>query len=198
MFKRLFFAVLMVVTSISTGFLATAAQASTTPAPKVVRGIFDISRLDADDQLLVEEALACDDFDYAQMKPALKKFTGRSTIRVEVKDIGKYNAVGASWMSGALQIDDDVLDAHWFQQIFMHEVGHHVNYYFLGPQKLRGKIAKLYGAPWSTMGHDFNGGFTSAFSCFDAGDVNGYLDETEVQTLRTLMGGEGLVPVKTL
>lgn len=199
MFKRLFFVVLMVLTSISTGFLATAAQASTNPAAeKTVRGVFDISSLDADHQLLVEEALACDDFDYSMLRRSLKKKTGRTAIKLEVKDISKWGAVGVAWQTGLLQIDDDVKDPRWFQQVVMHEIGHMVDFYYLMPNKLHGPIAKLYGAPWSTMGHDFNGGFTGAFSCFDAGDANGYLDEAGFQALRALMGGEGLIPAKTM
>ena len=186
----------------SLGIIATlagpAAAATTPPAPKIIEGIFDISALDAAHQLLVEEALACDDFDWSKLKQSLKKKTGRSLIRVSVEDLSEWKAVGLSWRSGSVQIDQRITDPHWFQQIFMHEVGHMVDFYYLMPNKLHGKVASIYGAPWSQMGHDFNGGFTNAFSCFDAGDGNGYLDETKVQAIRTLLGGSGLAPTKTL
>jgi hypothetical protein len=195
MFKRVLFMLFSVVCSISVGFLSTA-SASTT-APKIVDGIFDISALDDEHQALIEEALACDDFDWSKLKTVLKKKTGRSAIKIRVRDISNWGAVGLSWQTGLLEIDDQVLDPHWFQQVFMHEVGHMVDFYYLMPNRLHGPIAKIYGAPWKTMGHDFNGGFTNAFSCVDAGDANGYLDATKIQTLRTLLGGVGAVPVKT-
>ena len=186
----------------SLGIIATlagpAAAATTSPTPKMVEGIFDISRLTADQQLLVEEALACDDFNWASLKPALKKKTGRSAIIVENKDLSQWGAVGASWSTGVLQMEKTLTDPHWYQQIFMHEVGHMVDFYYLMPRKLHGQVSKIYGAPWSTMGHDFNGGFTNAFSCFNAGDANGYLDETKVLAIRTLLGGEGVAPTKTM
>ena len=197
MFVRRLFVVLG-----SLGILASlagpAAAATKTPAPKIVEGIFDISRLTADQQLLVEEVLACDDFNWASLKASLKKKTGRSAILVENKDLSKWGAVGASWPTGVLQMEKGLTDQHWFQQIFMHEVGHMVDFYYLQPRKLHDEVSKIYGAPWSTMGHDFNGGFTNAFSCVDAGDANGYLDDTKVQAIRTLLGGAGLAPAKTL
>jgi hypothetical protein len=177
---------------------APAAFAAPAPTKKIVDGIFDISALDADHQLLVEEALACDDFDWSKLKKTLKHQTGRSVIKVEIKDLSKWGAVGASWSTGVLQLEKTVTDPHWFQQIFMHEVGHMVDFFYLMPNKLHGTVAKIYGAPWKTMGHDFNGGFTSAFSCLDGGDGNGRLDDTKVQAIRTLLGGAGLVPAKTL
>ena len=179
--------------------LAGPAAAATTPsAPKSVEGIFDISRLDEAHQLLVEEALACDDFDWSKLKKTLKAKTGRQSIRVAVRDISKWGAVGLSWQQGILEIDDQVLDPRWFQQVFMHEVGHMVDFYYLQPRKLHDEVSKIYGAPWSTMGHDFNGGFTNAFSCFNAGDANGYLDDSKVDAIRTLLGGTGAAPAKTL
>jgi hypothetical protein len=178
--------------------IAAPASAAPTAPTKIIEGIFDVSALDEAHQLLVTEALACDDFNWASMKKSLKAKTGRSTIRVEAKDLSKWGAVGASWGTGILQIEKTVTDPHWFQQIFMHEVGHMVDFYYLMPKRLHDEVSKIYGAPWSTMGHDFNGGFTSAFSCFDGGDGNGYLDDTKVQAIRTLLGGAGLVPAKTL
>ena len=186
----------------SLGLIATlagpAAAAPTSPAPKIVEGIFDISRLDEAHQLLVEEALACDDFDWSKLKKSLKAKTGRTAIKVTVRDISKWGAVGLSWETGLLDIDDQVLDPHWFQQVFMHEVGHMVDFYYLQPRRLHDEVSRIYGAPWKTMGHDFNGGFTNAFSCFDAGDANGYLDDTKVLAIRTLLGGHAFVPAKTL
>jgi len=197
MVKKFLFVLLTIVSSISVGFLSSAASASTQPT-KIVDGIFDISALDEAHQLLVEEVLACDDFDWSKLKSTLKRKTGRTAIKVRVADISKWGAVGLSWSTGLLEIDDQVLDPHWFQQVFMHEVGHMVDFYYLMPNKLHGPVSKIYGASWKTMGHDFNGGFTSAFSCVDGGDGNGYLDDTKVQAIRTLLGGAGLVPAKTL
>lgn len=179
---------------------AIAAPASAAPsAPtKIVDGIFDITSLDAEHQALVEEVLACDDFNWSMLKETLKKKTGRTAIKVRVSDISKWGAVGLSWRTGLLEIDDQVLDPRWFQQVFMHEIGHMVDFYYLMPNKLHGKVSKIYGAPWSTMGHDFNGGFTNAFSCVDGGDGNGRLDDTKVLEIRALLGGDALVPAKTL
>ena len=197
----MFFRRLLVVLG-SLGIIATlaapAAAATTSPTPKIIEGIFDISRLTVDQQLLVEEALACDDFDWARLKPSLKKKTGRSAIVVENKDLSKWGAVGASWSTGVLQMEKTITDPHWYQQIFMHEIGHMVDFYYLMPRKLHDEVSEIYGAPWSVMGHDFNGGFTNAFSCFDAGDANGYLDEIKILQIRTLLGGVASPPAKTL
>lgn len=179
---------------------ATSASASTlnSTIDKAAK-IFNISNMDEAHQDLFIEALEGFDYDWSQMKPALKAQTGKTQIKVEVIDIAaKWGACGLSWPNGILQIDDQVVDPTWFKQVVQHEVGHMVDFFHLRPAKLHGKIAKIYGASWGVMGHNFNNGFIEVFSTTGAADSSYPLTAGELETLRVLLGGNADLPTKAI
>ena len=204
MFKKALFLAALSGAIISTGALTTAAQAHTlnttvsttteaapVEAPAAVAPkIFNLSSLDDTQRDLVTAALAAFDYNWAQMKPALKAKTGKTSIPIKVVDIAaKWNACGLSWPNGLIEIDDQVTDATWFQQVVVHEIGHMIDFFHLTPAKLHGKIAKIYGAPWSEIGHDFvNVVLEVASSNVDGAQATALTEAKELE-LRALLGG---------
>src|SRR5688572_3787582 len=169
MLKKVLFIAALNGAILTTGALTTTAQAHTlatiapveavpaaAPAAAKAPGIFDLSSLDDTQRGLVIDALSASDYDWTQMKAALKAKTGKTRIPIKVVDIAaRWNACGLAWPNGLIQIDDQVIDPTWFQQVVLHEVGHMIDFFHLTPAKLHGKIAKVYGAPWTEIGHDF-------------------------------------------
>ena len=181
MFKKVLFIAALSGAIISSGALTTAHAATPSNDPTT---IFNLSSLDETQEALVLEALAGLDYDWSQMKAALKKKTGKTHIPIKVVDIAaKWNACGLAWPNGLIQIDDQVIDPTWFKGVVLHEIGHMIDYFHLGPEKLRGKIAKVYGAPWSQIGHDFVNVALLLFS----DDEIGTLTETQKLALRSLL-----------
>ncbi len=197
MFKRVLFLAALSGAIISSGAFTSGALAASPTASDATK-IFDLSGLDDTHRDLVLDALDEFDYDWTQMKPALKAKTGRTRIPIKVVNIAaKWNACGLAWPNGVIQIDDQVTDPIWFQQVVMHEVGHMVDFFHLRPAKLHGRIAKVYGASWGTMGHNFNNGFIQVFSTYPADDPSYPLTATDLLTLRTLLGGTNALPAKT-
>ena len=196
MLKKVLFLAAVSGAIISAGAFTAPASAAiaTTDATK----IFDLSGLDEAHRALVIDALDEFDYDWSLMKPALKAKTGKTHIPIRIVDIpGKWNAVGLSWQNGVIQIDDQATDPVWFQFVVSHEVGHMVDYFHLQPAKLRGKVAKIYGAPWKEMWHNFNDGFMQVFSTYTAEDATYLLSDTDELALRVLLGGSNTLPTKT-
>ena len=198
MYKRLFFVAALVCSSISTGSVARAAEE---PLKSSFLKVFDLSALDEVHRELVIDALDEFDYDWTQLKPALNRNPRRTHIKIRIVDIApRWNAVGLSWPNGVMDIDDQVTDDAWFQDVVIHELGHMVDYFHLRPAKLRGKVADLYGAPWTEIWHDFNDGFIQAFSTYGSEHhlFDDELSADDESALRSLLGGEGAVPVKTI
>ena len=196
MFKKVLFLAALSGALIGTGAITTSASAAIVGASNPTE-IFDISSLDAAHQALVLDALDEFDYDWSQMAPALKKKTGKTHIPIRIVNIAaRWNACGLSWPNGVLEIDDQVLDPIWFQQVVQHEVGHMVDFFHLRPARLHGKIAKIYGAPWKVMGHNFNNGFIQVFSTIPAEDASYPMTEAQLLQLRTLLGGNSQLPDK--
>ena len=78
-----------------------------------------------------------------------------------------------------------------------HELGHIVDFFHLAPKGLRTKVARIYGVPWSVMGHNFNNGFVEVFSTTPGFDPTYPLADAELMELRALLGGSGEMPTKT-
>jgi hypothetical protein len=224
MFKKVLFIAALSGAILTTGALTTAAQAhtltttvstatqartltatSTTPEAQKpadstisqATKLFDLSGLDKTHRDLVIEALEGFDYDWSQMKAGLKAKTGKTQIPINVVNIpSKWNACGLSWPNGVVEIDDQVIDPVWFKQVVQHEVGHMVDFFHLGPAKLHGKIAKVYGDSWAVMNHNFNTGFIQVMSNTSAFDPAYPLTEAQQQELRRLLGGTQILPFK--
>lgn len=185
------------VTSITLGALVPSAQAATAAAPKDPTRIFDLSALDEAQRGLAQDVLDEFDFDWMQLRPALRWESGRRTIRVHIQDTSDWHALGLTWRSrGAIELDDGLVDPVWFQRVFRHELGHLVDFYFLTPKRLHDEVAALYGAPWKDMWHDFNDGFIQAASTFVAGSPAYPLSAQDLLEVRSLLGLDGTLPTK--
>ena len=158
--------------------------------------IFDLSSLDDTHRDLAIDAIDDFDYDWAQLAPALLKKTGKIQITIKIKDTSKWNAAGLSWPNGRIQIGSHVFEELWFQQILKHELGHVVDFFHLAPQGLRTKIARIYDAPWSVMGHNFNNGFVEVFSTTSGFDPSYPMSDDELMEIHTLLGGSGEMPTK--
>ena len=163
MFKKIvLLAVLSGVISVS-GAITTGAQAAAPSSDPTT--IFNLSRLNDTYRALAIDALDGFDYDWTQMKAALKAKTGRNRIPIKIVDIdARWNACGLSWPHGVIHVDDQVIAPVWFQQVVQHEVGHMVDFFHLRPENLHDQIAEIYDAPWSVMNHNFNTGFIQVFS----------------------------------
>ena len=196
MFKKILFLAALSGAIIGSGALTTGALAATTPAASP--STFNLSSLDDAHRDLVLDALDEFDYDWALMKPALKKKTGKTRISVTIIDIdAKWGALGLAWQDGRIHIDDSVTDPAFFQEVVLHEIAHMVDYFHLQPAKLRGQVAEIYGAPWSEIWHDFNKGFVQVFSSYTAEDTTHLSAVEDELALRALLGGLGSIPQKT-
>lgn len=163
-----------------------------------LKRVFDLRSLRGGGRDVANAALACHDFDWSLLRPALNTDNPRKRITVSVTDASEWGAVGLAWPApvGKIEVDDDVLDAVWFRDVVLHEVGHLVDFYYLEPEGLRDEIAEILGAPWDESGHSFNAAFTQAFSCYSAVDSVRPLDEAQILALRAVMGSPGPIPTK--
>ena len=194
MFKKALFIAALSGAIISSGALTATAEAQ--PEIRSSSSMFNLSALDPTQKELAQAVITEFDFDWTLLRPALRQDTGNRTIRVRVREIERWKALGLTWPSGLIEMDDDVTDPYWFQRVFRHELGHAVDFFLLGPTGARGKVAKLYGESWKEMWHDFNDGFTQAASTFPVEDAGHHLTEEALLELRNLLGLSGPVPLK--
>lgn len=164
-----------------------------------VQRVFDLRGLPADKRDITKAALASHDFDWNLLLPALRFGDHRKRIPITVTDASEWGAVGLAWPApvGKVEVDDDVVDAAWFRDVVLHEVGHMVDFYYLEPDGLRDDVADIYGAPWDVIGHSFNAAFTQGFSRFAAVDEAYPLDAEQILQLREVLGFSGEAPTKT-
>ena len=198
MLKRIVFNAVVFGIAISIGWAIPPAMATTSDTTRDPARIFDLSGLDDAHRDLVKESLSGFDYDWTQLRSALRTKTGKSRIPIRVRDISSWNAVGLSWPGGSIVIDDQVLDDVWFQNIVMHEIGHMVDFFHLAPAKLHDEVSAIYGAPWEVMGHNFNNGFIQVFSSFGGFDASYPMTHSSLLELRALLGGAGEMPIKTV
>lgn len=160
--------------------------------------VFDLRGLSADKRDIAKETLLAHDFDWGLLLPALKSGDRRKRIPISVTDASEWGAVGLAWPApvGKIEVDDDILDPHWFRDVVLHEVGHMVDFYYLEPNGLRDDVAEIYGKPWDEVGHSFNAAFTQAFSTYAAVDSAYPLGEQQILELRELLGFSGVPPLK--
>ena len=195
MFKKILFLAALSGAIIGSGAITTGAHAATTTP--TAPSIFDLSALDDTHRDLVADAINDFDYDWAQLAPALLKKTGKTQITIKVKDLSAWNAAGLAWPSGRIHIGSHVTEERFFQQVLKHELGHIVDFFHLGPHGLRTKVARIYGAPWSVMGHNFNNGFVEVFSTTSGFDPTYPLGDDKLMELRDLLGGSDELPIKT-
>lgn len=167
--------------------------------PRAVDRVFDLRSLSAGHRDLVRDVLGSFDFDWTGLSPA-NPAKPRQRVVVEVADVSAWNAVGLAWPApvSKIQIDDQITDPTWFRDILLHELGHIVDFLYLGPRDLRAELTSLLGAAsWDELKHPFIPGFIRAFSSFDTGS-NDALAEAEVAEIRELLGGVGDPPTKAV
>ena len=194
MFKILFVAALSGAI-LSTGALSSSATAATQSAPAP---FFNLSTLDQSQRALVQEVLDEFDFNWTSLRHQLRLNTGRRSIPVRVQDVSDWHALALSWPSGLIQMDDDVVDPELFKDVFRHELGHIVDFYLLEPEHLHREVARIYGAPWKVMWHDFNDGFIQVASSHSVGDATYALSDEDLLELRVLLGLKGPLPTKVI
>lgn len=166
--------------------------------PRLVDRVFDLRALSAPQRDVVHQVLSSFDFDWRQLSLA-DLGDRRRRIVVEVADISAWSAAGLAWPApiGKIQIDDQVFDLEWFQQVFIHELTHIVDFFYLVPNDLHDDVADLYGVgQWSELGHPFIPAFVRAFSSFDP--TEDVLPSSLDADLRSLMGGRGEPPAKSV
>lgn len=156
---------------------------------------FDLSLLDEDQQQIAASVIDEFDFEWSRMRRALRRETGRAQIRVRVRNLERWKALGLTWHSGLIELDDGLSDPVLFKRVFRHEIGHVVDFYLLAPNGLRRDVAALYGAPWKEIWHDFNDGFIQATSTFPLASGDS-LTEEQVLQLRKLLGLDATLPQK--
>jgi hypothetical protein len=160
--------------------------------------MFDLSALDGPQAEMVTQVIAGFDFDWKQLRPALRPATGRTKVKIRVRDTSKWRALGLTWPDhGLIELDDDLTDPEMFRHVLRHELGHIVDFYFLRPAGLRKKVAAVYGAPWKTMWHDFNDGFVQVASTQGVGRSAETLTDEQATRLRSLLLIPGPLPVKS-
>lgn len=167
-------------------------------APRPVDRVFDLRSLSAPQRAVVQQVLVSFDFDWRLLSLS-DLGDRRKRILVEVADISSWSAVGLAWPGpiGKIQIDDQVHDLGWFQDVFIHEVAHIVDFFYLKPTGLRDDIEALYGIQdWTDLSHSFISAFVRAFSSIDAQQDR--LPTSLDTDLRLLMGGKGEPPPKSI
>lgn len=108
--------------------------------------------LDDPQKQIAQDVLREHSFDWSQLA---------TRVKVQVAEIGAYQAIGLTWPDGRIQIDDDYLDR--FDEIFRHELGHVVDFFYLTPYK-RAKIEGWVGHEWREISEDWPDLFTAAFT----------------------------------